>query len=51
MSNPYRVPGRHFIPTVSRYLLMTKQERNDFLLWLKKYFDALAEVDAKAGQR
>lgn len=46
-----KIPGYHLVPTMSHYLRMTEDQRNDLMLWLKQYFDGLTEVDRKAGDR
>lgn len=41
-------PGYHLVPSFKHYLLMKQADRDELLLWLKKYADGLFEIDKKA---
>lgn len=46
-----KLPGFHLVPTMTHYMRMSQAERNDLMLWLKRYFDGLHEVDQREAKR
>lgn len=40
-----KIPGFHLVPTMSNYMRMSKADRDELMLWLKRYFDGLLEAD------